>query len=84
MFLGDSTLFGLQTVDALGIIKITYNRPATHFTDDRFVNQGFAHKVQTQGANGRDFRTATGYKSTVLTDNDPSLPDNLNTFFFSV
>ncbi len=24
----------------LGIIKITYNRTATHFMDDRFVNQG--------------------------------------------
>ncbi len=24
----------------LGIIKITYNRKATHFMDDRFVNQG--------------------------------------------
>ncbi len=24
----------------LGIIKITYNRTATHFIDDRFVNLG--------------------------------------------
>ncbi len=24
----------------LGIIKITYNRTATHFMDDRFVNLG--------------------------------------------
>ncbi len=37
VFLGQSkiTLFGLP-----GIIKITYNRTATHFMDDRFVNLG--------------------------------------------
>ncbi len=35
VFLGESksTLF-------LGIIKITYNRTAMHFMDDRFVNLG--------------------------------------------
>ncbi len=42
MFLGESksTLFGLLKVDALEIIKITYNRTATHFMDDSFVNLG--------------------------------------------
>ncbi len=34
----ESTLFGLLKVDALGIIKISYNRTATHFMDDRFKN----------------------------------------------
>ncbi len=33
-----STLFCLQT--HLGIIKITYNRTAMHFMDDRFMNLG--------------------------------------------
>ncbi len=42
MFLGKSksTLFGLQKVMHLGIIKITYNRTITHFMDDSFVNLG--------------------------------------------
>ncbi len=35
-----STLFGLLKVDAFRIIMITYNRTATHFMDDRFVNLG--------------------------------------------
>ncbi len=40
VFLGESksTLFGLPKVDAVRIIKITYNRTATHFMDDSFVN----------------------------------------------
>ncbi len=39
VFLGESksTLFGTLL---LGIIKITYNRTAMHFMDDRFVNLG--------------------------------------------
>ncbi len=33
-------LFGLPKVMHLGIIKNTYNRTATHFMDDSFVNLG--------------------------------------------
>ncbi len=42
MFLGESksTLFGLRKKMHLEIIIITYNRTATHFIDDSFVNLG--------------------------------------------
>ncbi len=42
VFLGESksTLFGLLKVDVFRIIMITYNRTATHFMDDCFMNLG--------------------------------------------